>query len=887
MASQSFTIHPDDFHKFTPVMQQYLNARHGLKDKSVLFFRMGDFYETFFHDAELAAKELEITLTGRPESNYPGGRIPMAGVPSKAMEPYAAKLIERGYRVCIAEQMADPSKCKGLVPREITKVLTPGTVSDLNLVRSYKNNFIAAVFTTKKSFPSDAAKRQFGFSYADVTTGEFYLAELSEDQLYQELARISPAELLLASQKAKKKEGEIEAQDELLIDLDLTKELEAVVSKLDKKSFDYEAAETRLLKQFKLKSLDGFGIKKDDEELSFKNGVRAAGAIFAYLDETQQAAMSNFDGIKTYTTNEFMLLDASTRRNLELVKTTNGIYDGSLMSAIDRTSSNLGRRRLRAWIEQPLFNLESIKERQDSVKELIAEPRIRLALVEALNKIYDIERLANRIANESINPRELSSLKESLLLVPEISFLLEKAKGPYLRKMQNLPSELMDFIGRVELALTDSPPNTITEGGVIREGYNEELDEYLGLVNDSQTWLTNFQETERTASGIKNLKVNFNKVHGYFLETSRANTKLIPEHYVCKQTMVNTARYITEELKEFEEKITNAETRRNSLEHKLFTELKKSLSRSSLMLKEIAQNIANLDAIVSLATLADEHGYACPEINESNSLYIKEARHPVIEQKLSLGDFVPNNLVLGAESDENADVIVLTGPNMAGKSTYMRQNALVILLAQIGSFVPATAARIGLCDRIFTRIGASDDLSSGQSTFMVEMNETAAILNGMSEKSFIVLDEIGRGTSTYDGVAIAWSVIEFIAKTKKARTIFATHYHELADLETLFPNIVNYQMLVSETKNSQGKTVIEFLHKVTKGSADRSYGIEVARLAGLPKAVLSRAKSINAQLQTRDNTLASRKKVKDAVSNAINDDGDLILEKLPLFELGA
>lgn len=900
----ALSIPPQDFVKFTPVMQQYLNARHGLGDKTILFFRMGDFYETFFEDAELAAKELEITLTGRPESKYPGGRLPMAGVPAKAIEGYTAKLLERGYKVCIAEQMADPSTCKGIVPREIVKTFTPGTINELSLLSSYQNNFILALIKDPKSIKNSApfveagqelskpkAKQaSYGLAYADVSTGEFYLTVVDEKLLPQELARINPSEIIMPSKKLAKQAGEIEAREAPVFTLNFQEsssvKLDTTFSNFDIKNFDFNLASDSLKKLFEVKSLEGFVGGANDE---FKLGIQAAGAIIEYLKETQRSSFSleNFDVIRTYRVSEFMMLDANTRRNLELVKNINGNYDGSLMHAIDRTASNIGKRRLKSWIEQPLFDLQAIHGRQDSITELAEDSELRDQLFLLIDRIYDIERLATRLASESINPRELVSLKDSLLVTPEIASLVSNSKSSYLGKVKDIPVDVMDTIREIESALLDEPPVTITEGCIIREGFNSELDEYLGLVNDSQSWLKNFEATERERLGIKNLKVSFNKVHGYFIEVSKGNLKLVPEEYFCKQTMVNSSRFITPELKEFEEKITNAESRRNGLEHKLYVDLRKRLSEKSQTIKDLASNIANLDAVLSLARIAVEQNYIRPEINDSKSLYIKDGRHTVIEQKLAMGEFVPNDISLGAQIKQNESspaIMILTGPNMAGKSTYMRQAALIILLAQIGSYVPASEAKIGLVDRIFTRIGASDDLSSGQSTFMVEMNETASILNGMTDRSFIVLDEIGRGTSTFDGLSIAWAVVEYIAKASQSRTIFATHYHELVDLEKLYNNIANYQMMVSETTNANGKNSIEFLHKVSPGSADRSYGIEVAKLAGLPNAVLSRARSINTQLQSKNNSLASRKKVNEAIHKALKDDGELDLTKLPLFE---
>ncbi len=909
-----------DFSNFTPVMQQYLNARLRLQGRAVLLFRMGDFYETFFEDAETIAKELEITLTGRPESTYPGGRIPMAGVPARAIRPYVAKLLERNYKVYIAEQMADPKTCKGLVPREITKVFTPGTINDLEFLDSYQNNFILAIYST-------TPYSHYGLAYADISTGEFYLTEIKAEYLEQELARINASEIIVPSKPAGKLEGQIVREEELMFNLDQLN-IEFYLSGFNYRNFDTKLAVQNIEDLFKLNS-----VKQIEDSLGTEsNGyaLRAAGAIIEYLKETQGAEFSNnsaknFDQIRSYHVSEYMMLDASTRRNLELNKTLGGNSAGSFFSAIDRTSSKLGRRKLRAWMEQPLYDIPAINARLDAVTELVSDPSLCNELKDLLAQTYDIDRLSNRLASELISPREAVALKHSMVIVTQLSALMQGLQSGLLTSLKYIPEQALDFIRVVDNAVKDDPALAVTEGNILKHGYNAELDELISLVEDSEAWMKNFEDAEREKLGIKNLKVSFNKVHGYFIETSRLNEKKLPEHYVIKQTMVNTIRAVTEELIEFEEKVTHAESRRNALEYEIYSGLRKSLAIKSPIIKQIALQVAQLDALLSMALLALERNYKRPELLNSHELYIEEGRHPVLEQKLKFGEFVPNDITLGVgnipaenrsdarlASPENAELtrtsmsssrdernaadddfrrecklMILTGPNMAGKSTYMRQNALIILLAQMGSYVPATKACIGLVDRIFTRIGASDDLASGRSTFMVEMNETATIINSMTDRSFIVLDEIGRGTSTYDGVAIAWSIVEHIAKTTQARTIFATHYHELANLDRLYPCIKNYQVLVVENDSPNAKTRIEFLHKVVEGSADRSYGIEVARLAGLPKSVLDRAKAINNQLQAqRSRKLGMTKKQLDQhdITDAISEDGSLDIGKLPLFE---
>lgn len=861
---------------FTPVMQQFLKARQKLGAKSLLLFRMGDFYESFFEDAELISKELEITLTGRPEQNYPGGRIPMAGVPARAVKPYIAKLLERNYKIYIAEQMADPKTCKGLVPREITKVFTPGTICDLDLLESYRNNFILALCASKD-------QTQFGIAFTDISTGEFFVCELYEKYLAQEIMRIQPAEILVPAKLASRKPGQIVAEEECLIDIErYGVSLEA--SPYAQDNFDIDLARQNLSSVFEINSVDKL-VKESFGDNSQGLGLKAAGAVIEYLKETQALEFANnisknFDVIKTYQISEFMMMDASTRRNLELVKNLSGGNTSTVFSAMDRTASKAGRRKLRSWLEQPLLDIQAIQARQDAIKELMSQYSIHANLRQLLSRTYDIDRLSNRLISELISPRELLSLKDSLLRVIEISSIMQNFSTGLLTSLKFIPQEIFDFCREVENAIAPEPGLTIMDGGIIKRGYSQELDEYISLVEDSESWMNSFEEQEKNRLGIK-LKVAFNKIHGYFIETSRLNEKKLPEDYIVKQTMVNSIRAVTAELQEFEEKIIHAETRRNTLEYKIYTDLRIKLAQYASLVKQIGLQVAQLDALFSMASLALEQNYICPILDSSIDLEIKNGRHLVVEQKLQLGQFVPNDLLLS--SNPTQKIMILTGPNMAGKSTYMRQNALIIILAQMGSFVPASFARIGIVDRIFTRIGASDDLSQGQSTFMVEMTETANIINSMSEKSFIVLDEIGRGTSTYDGVAIAWSIVEYLAKNLQPRTIFATHYHELAGLEHLYPSIKNSQVLVVESDGH-----IEFLHRVASGSADKSYGIEVARLAGLPKSILERARAINNQLQAqKSKKLGMNKKdlANADLKQAINDDGNLDIDKLPLFNL--
>jgi DNA mismatch repair protein MutS len=877
------SIKEEDFTNYTPVMQQYLKARNGLSGRAVLFFRMGDFYEAFFEDAEEIARELEITLTGRPETNHPQGRIPMAGVPARAVKPYIGRLLERNYKVHIAEQMADPKTCKGLVPREIVKVYTPGTINELEYLESYQNNFLLAVV-------ADSKKENFGLAYTDISTGEFYVTELKANLLEQEISRVNASEIIVPSIKQKRVQGQIVAEEMVEINLD---HLSSSITPYSKDNFDIDLARQNLSSVFEINSVDKL-IKDSLGTGSQGLGLMAAGAIIEYLKETQAIQFAeniskNFDVIKTYQVSEYLVMDNATRKNLELIKTLSGDSQGSFFASIDRTSSKLGRRKLQNWLLQPLLNISEINARQEAVQELLENVGLSAELRRLLRESYDIDRLSNRLASGLIAPRELISLKDSLLIVVQISVLMQDIRSPLLTSLKFIPDSVMSFIREVEAAIKVDPNINITEGGIINLGFNQELDDYISLVEDSETWLRNYEESEKSRTGIK-LKVSFNKVHGYFIETSRLNQNKLPEDYLVKQTMVNSLRAVTQDLQEFEEKINNAESRRNGLEYKIYSDLRLQLSDHAALIKQLAHHVAQLDALLSLATLAREQNYSKPIVDDSFDLEINSGRHSVVEQKLKLGEFVANDLEL------NKKIMILTGPNMSGKSTYMRQNALIIILAQMGGFVPASYARIGLVDRIFTRIGASDDLASGQSTFMVEMIETAAILNGMTQRSFIVLDEIGRGTSTYDGVAIAWSIVEYLAKSElksqtnnslelaqepvSPRTIFATHYHELANLEHLYPCVNNYQVLVAESNNK-----IEFLHKVVAGSANKSYGIEVARLAGLPNSVLERARAINNQLvANRTKKLGLNKNPKLATLGKLSEKNQLEIENLPLFE---
>jgi DNA mismatch repair protein MutS len=875
MTFLSFYPTVEQFSLYTPVMQQYLNARLSLQEDAVLLFRMGDFYEAFFDDARIISRELDITLTARPETNHPEGRIPMAGVPAKAVKPYIAKLLERGYKVSIAEQMADPKTCKGLVPREVCATYTAGTLSELDLLKSNENNYIASIFAKPNS-------EEFGLAYVDLSTGEFCITELKQHQVESELFRIKPSELLMPSLRGEKS------------NLDIERPLEAMFSfkypysHYDVKNFDTDLAFSHIKREFRLQQLS-----RDLKE-NYSNALRAAGALIEYFAETQKALFLKnsgklFDSLKTYQAGEYVSLDVSTRKNLELTRSLySGKLEGSLLSAIDRTNCSLGKRRLNVWLEQPLCDLKTIQLRQEAVQSLYDNPNLEADLSEILAEMPDLSRLSQRLALETINPRELVALKDSLLVFMRLSQVFSKIyeeassekrvlnnlnelfKSPYFEIFKTVPREVKDFISEIEFQLLDNPSVFINEAGIFRKGVNPELDELMSLMEDGTKWLNAYEESLKESTGIKTLKVTFNKVHGYYIEISKANQKLIPAELTVKQTLVNAVRCMSEELKAYENKVFNAEFARSSLENRLYTELRSKSAVNVPLFKAIANAIADLSVLVSFSLIARERNYVRPYVDDSDALFIEAGRHPVLEQKLGLGQFVDNDIRLSSSSELGARFILLTGPNMAGKSTYMRQNALIILLAQVGSFVPATRARIGLVDRIFTRIGASDDLASGQSTFMVEMNEVANIVNGMSPKSFLVLDEVGRGTSTYDGISIAWAIVEFIVEQICPRTIFATHYHELAQLEKNYSGrIINAQMSVSEPSCENPQ--IAFLHKVKSGSATKSYGIEVARLAGLPQDILDRAILVNQQLERNLSLPASNialKKVKESTSKS-------------------
>ena len=791
----------------TPIRKQYLQLKSQYPD-AILFFRLGDFYETFDRDAEIVSRELDIVLTSRNVAK--GVRVPMAGIPYHAVENYLAKLIAKGYHVAIAEQIGEPGK--GLMQRKVVRVVTPGTVLEPNLVPAESNNYLLAL---------TADDRRLGIAYADITTGEFAATEIVTDDpqslLRAELLRLRPAEILHP-------EG-----------FSLPPDAPGHATPWPAWRFEPGRAEETLRAHFGVASLDGFGLR--GKPLA----VRAAGALVQYLRETQPEASGLLSGLSTYSLDEFMVLDAATRRNLELTETLReGRVAGSLLGVLDHTVTPMGKRLLRQWVGKPLLDVERIRRRQESVAFLYEHGLLRAELRQALKPLGDLERLTNRVLSGHAQPRDLVAIRDTLRRLPAVQDALAQAEAQPegFPKPKTCP-EVLDLLNR---ALAEEPPATLQHTGVIRPGFSAELDGIVESTQHARDYIANLEKAERERTGIKNLKVGYNKVFGYYIEVTKANTHLVPEHYIRKQTLVNAERYITPEMKEYEALVLNAEERIHALETRLFKHVCADVASHASCLLETARALARLDVLASLAEAAVEGDYTRPEVVEEDVLEIYDGRHPVVERTLEGERFVPNDTVF----EEGERIRILTGPNMAGKSTYLRQVAIIVLMAQMGGFVPARKARIGLVDRIFTRIGAQDEIHAGQSTFMVEMIETANILHHATPRSLLILDEIGRGTSTYDGMSIAWAVVEYIHNHPKLRskTLFATHYHELTQLADLLPGVRNYNVAVSE---AEGRVV--FLHKIVPGGADRSYGIHVAQLAGMPRPVIQRANEILRELE--------------------------------------
>lgn len=806
----------------TPMMQQYMETKSQYPD-CILFYRLGDFYEMFFDDALTASKELEITLTGKNCGMEE--RAPMCGVPYHAVDGYLTKLVSKGYKVAICEQVEDPKQAKGIVKREVVRIVTPGTILDAAAIDESKNNYIMCIV-----YIAD----RYGLSVADVTTGDYFVTELPDGQkLKDEIFKFMPSEII-CNESFYMSGMDLE---------DMKNRLGITIYSLESWYFDDEICKSKLMEHFKVSSLQGLGLADYD------CGVISAGALLQYLLETQKNDLSHMTHITPYTTGKYMMLDSSTRRNLELCETLREKQKrGSLLWVLDKTKTAMGARTLRKYIEQPLIERTEIERRLDAVAELKEEAISREEIREYLSPVYDLERLITRITYGSANPRDLTAFSTSLEMLPAIHYILEDMKSDLLCEICKEMDTLEDLCSLVKSAIAQEPPIAMKEGNIIRDGYSEEVDTLRRAKSDGKTWLAKLEEQEREKTGIKNLKIKYNKVFGYYLEVTNSYKELVPEYYTRKQTLANSERYITPELKELEDTILGAEDKLYALEYELYCTVRDTIAGEVIRIQKTAKAVAALDVFTSLALVAERNNYIRPTINVQGKIDIKDGRHPVVEQMIPNGSFICNDTVL---DDKKQRISIITGPNMAGKSTYMRQVALIVLMAQLGSYVPASKANIGLVDRIFTRVGASDDLASGQSTFMVEMTEVANILRNATSKSLLVLDEIGRGTSTFDGLSIAWAVVEYIsdAKLLGAKTLFATHYHELTELEGKINNVNNYCIAVKE----KGDDIV-FLRKIVKGGADKSYGIQVAKLAGVPDIVINRAKEIVEELADEDIT---------------------------------
>lgn len=810
-------------------MAQYQRIKESYPD-TILLFRMGDFFETFDEDAKTASKVLGITLTKR--SNGAAENVPLAGFPHHAIDTYLPKLVRAGYRVAVCEQMENPKFAKGIVKREVIEVVTPGVALSDKLLDHKKNNYLMAIYLENEIA---------GISFCDISTGEFHAYEVYNKDIQQQIGLISPAEILISKNQKGILEPLIQKTSQLI-----------TITKIDDWIFNYEYAGELLLKQFNTKTLKGYGVDH------LHAGLIAAGGALNYLRETQKANISHINKITGYNPSDYMILDFATKRNLEITYSMqDGGREGSLISILDRTETAMGGRMLKKWVSAPLRTLEPILKRQESVEELFKNKQLRKNLLSELKEIGDLERLISKICTGKVNPREIVNLKTSLKKIPLIKQLLDLSKSDTLSKINEKLLGLNHLVEKIEKSIDDNPPLNIVDGGVIRSGYSAELDELRGLSTNAKTWIANLQKSERERTGISSLKVSYNRVFGYYIEISHANKDKVPDNYMRKQTLVNSERFITPELKEYEDKILNAEENIVTLETQLFNEVRNSAAAFAEQIQENARLIAMLDCYLSFAECAEENNYVKPVIDESDYLEIVDGRHPVVEKILPPGEkFSPNDCSM--VNSEN-QIILLTGPNMAGKSVFLRQVGLIVLLAQIGSFVPAKEARIGLVDRIYTRVGASDNITAGESTFLVEMQEAANILNNATCKSLILLDEIGRGTSTFDGISIAWAITEYLHENPEvsAKTLFATHYHELNEMASIFPRIKNFKVEVRE----YGDKVI-FLHKVSSGGADHSYGIQVAQMAGLPPFVTSRAKEILQNLESKELTPYEMKKAR-------------------------
>ncbi len=813
----------------TPLMKQYYKIKQKYPD-TILLFRMGDFYETFEDDAVIISKVLGITLTKR--AHGASGDVPLAGFPHHALDSYLPKLIRAGYRVAICEQLEDPKFAKGIVKRDVIEVVTPGVAFSEKLLDHKSNNYVCGIY-----LKDDIA----GISFADVTTGEFYTSEITFKKLKETLESISPAEILVSKRELPK----------LQIIFDQIR-YKFTITKIDDWVFSYEYCFEILTMHFKTTSLKGFGVDNNQTE-----AIIAAGVVLHYLQETQKANLSHLKKLSVYNPTEYMILDPATKRNLEIFSSmSDGSRYGSLISILDKTKTSMGGRLLKKWVSLPLLKLEQINNRLEAVEEFYRDENLRNLIGEELKQIGDLERIISKICTGRSNPRDVVNLKLSLKRIPVIKDILKNVKAVALQKIRDNLQGLTYIVDKIDAMLVDVPPLNIADGGVIKPGFNVELDELRNLSVSGKDYLAQLQQRERERTQIPSLKVAYNKVFGYYIEISNAHKNKVPEDYIRKQTLVNAERYITPELKAYEEKILNAEERIYKLESEFFNELRMTISEEAEKIQKNAQLIAALDCFLSFAEVAIENNYVRPEVNDDDAIIIKNGRHPVVEKILPYGEkFTPNDTFLDNSTNQ---IMIITGPNMSGKSVYLRQVGLIVLLAQIGSFVPAESARIGIVDKIFTRVGASDNLASGESTFLVEMHETANIVNNATTKSLILLDEVGRGTSTFDGLSIAWALTEYLHENINvaAKTLFATHYHELNELANIYPRIVNYKVDVKEV----GDKII-FLHKVVPGYADHSYGIQVAEMAGLPISITRRAKQILKNLESKElSPLEHRKK---------------------------
>ena len=834
--------------KLTPMMQQYMETKNQYKD-CILFYRLGDFYEMFFDDALCVTKELELTLTGK--SCGLDERAPMCGVPFHSAESYINRLVERGYKVAICEQVEDPKSAKGLVKREVIRVVTPGTNSFTSSLDETRNNYLMGIVSIEG---------KFGISVVDVTTGEYLMTEVdSVSKLLDEINKFTPSEII--------------CNDTFYIsgvDMnDLSSRLGIVISPLDPSYFDKDSCQRALCRHFKVSTLEGLGFKE------YAIGTIAAGSIMQYLEETQKCSLAHISHLLPYHTGKYMLLDRNTRRNLELVETLREKQKrGSLLWVLDKTKTAMGARKLRSSLEQPLIDKETILQRYDAIDELNQDVITREELREYLNPVYDLERLLSKISYKTVNPRDMIALESSLSMLPHIRLLCSNFKSDLFQDFTQNLDPLEDVYQLIHSAIVEEPPISVREGGIFKNGFNEEIDHLRNAKTEGKNWLADLETTEKEQTGIKNLRIKYNKVFGYYLEVTKSFVNQVPDTWIRKQTLTNAERYTTPELKEMEDTILGAEDRLYNLEYAVFCQLREEIFQQMDRIQQTASVIASIDMIASLAYVAEHNHYVRPKLNNKGILLIKDGRHPVIEQMIAHDMFIPNDTFLDEDSHR---LVIITGPNMAGKSTYMRQTALIVLMAQLGSFVPASQADISLVDRIFTRVGASDDLASGQSTFMVEMTEVANILHNATKNSLIILDEIGRGTSTFDGLSIAWSVVEHIVDKKLigAKTLFATHYHELTELEGKLEGVQNYCIAVKE----DGEDIV-FLRKIVKGGADKSYGIQVAKLAGVPEQVLIRAREIADQLENKDALSL------DGVVNqmAVSSPGEKTMNQLSIFD---